>query len=215
MNSSVRMLVVLAGISLVSGTSLGALHRATYELAENNILRFKKIPAVVTITETLRGALAPEERVALEEELLAEKRLVDVGAAEPLLAFVVTKDGAPYAVAFEDYGQGFGGKLGVMVGFELASDRLLGIGVTTMSETPGVGTRVREPAFAKQFEELSLATVFKVKKDGGELDSLSGATISSRAVAAAVEAALAMWREHGAAIREAVATPPPGPGGVA
>jgi len=205
---SVRMVIVLGVITLASGLSLGALNEATWELAANNVLRFKKIPAVVDIYAAMGQEFSPVEHAALEEELLAEKRFVDIGAKEPMLFFVVKKDGEPAAVALEGIGQGFGGDVGVMIGVDLATAEVTGIGVTTMSETPGVGTRVREPAFAAQFAGVPGTTVFKVKKDGGPIDAITGATISSRAVTDAVAAAMATFREHEDAIRDAVAAGP-------
>jgi electron transport complex protein RnfG len=204
------MILVLALITLASGLSLGALNEATYQLAADNVLRFKKIPAVVDIYAAAGNPVGPQERPALEEELLREKRLVDIGAKDSLLCFVVKDGGEPAAVALEGTGQGFGGDVGVMVGVGLDSGDLVGIGVTTMSETPGVGTRVREPSFARQFAGMSGGAVFKVKKDGGAVDAITGATISSRAVAAAVDAAVTTYREHRDAIRRAVEAGPAG-----
>ncbi len=205
---SVKMLVVLSVITLISGMSLGGLYAATHELAENNILKFKKIPAVVDIYRTLGATLEGEQQAELEAQLLAEKRYVDIGAKDPLLMFVIKQGGALKGVAIEDYGQGFGGKLGVMAGFGLDDDSLLAVGVTTLSETPGLGTRVREPGFGAQFVGLGKDVVVKVKKDGGEIDAVSGATISSRAVTEAIRNARALYTEHRAAIVEAARTPP-------
>lgn len=204
MNSSVRMVVVLSLIALVSGVALGGLYSLTREQAENNVLKFKKIPAVATITETISGPLDDAARAALEEQLLAEKRNVDIGAKVPLLFFVINKDGAPFAVALEGVGQGFGGDLGVMAGIAIETGDLVGIGVTTMSETPGIGTRVKDTAFAKQFAGMPKDAVVKVKKDGGAVDAVSGATISSRAVAAAVTAAKETFEQNRDAIVGAV-----------
>lgn len=206
--TSVRMIVVLGGITLASGLSLGALNEATYERAANNVLRFKKIPAVVDIYRATGQTVDPERRAALEEELLAEKRYVDIGAEEPLLLFPVRKEGEVVAVALEGVGSGFGGDLGVMVGVDLQSSDLAGVGVTTMSETPGVGTRVREPSFTKQFRGMPGSTVFRVKKDGGGIDAVTGATVSSRAVAAAVESAVTVYRDHESEIRDALMSAP-------
>lgn len=204
MKPSVRMVVVLSAISLVSGIALGGMYNATHERAENNILKFKKIPAVATISEAVNGPLDEAARAALEEKLLSDKRLVDLGGKDPLLLFVVTKDDAPVAVAFEGFGQGFGGELGVMTGISLETGDLVGIGITTMSETPGVGTRTKDPAFAAQFQGMKKDAVIKVKKDGGIVDAVSGATVSSRAVAAAVDQARGTYQKNEAAIRAAV-----------
>ena len=80
--------------------------------------------------------------------------------------------------------------------------------ITTMAETPGVGTRVKDAGFTSQFEGLGPDAVVKVKKDGGEIDAVSGATISSRAVTLAIEKARAFYDEHAAAIQEAASQQP-------
>jgi len=205
MKRYLKMVVALTLISVLSGFALGGLNALTFETIQNNILKYKKIPAVTDLYEIVSGQLEPERRAAVEEELLAEKRYVDVGEREPSLVFVVRKDGEPYAVALEDFGQGFGGNLGVMVGFEIETGNLVGIGITTMSETPGVGTRVKQPVFSAQFRGMSKDAVLKVKKDGGQIDAVSGATISSRAVAQAMDKARAFYFEHREAILKAVA----------
>ncbi len=207
MNSAVRMLVVLSSIAVISGAALGGLHEATRELAENNVLKFKKIPAVVDLYAIVEDGTSDQRRLELEAELLADKRFLDTEDQDPILFFVIKKDGAPYAVTLEEYGQGFGGKLGVMVGFQLEAEKLVGIGVTTLSETPGVGTKVREPSFTEQFVGMSRSEDFQIAKDGGVVDAISGATISSRAVAEAVLGAQAVFDQHMAAIREIALQP--------
>ncbi len=196
MANSIRMVIVLSLITLVSGFALGALNELTYEQAANNVLKFKKIPAVASIYEAVSGPLKQENRAALETELLAEKILLDLGEKEPLLVFVIKKDGTPYAVAFEKFGPGFGGNLGVMSGFKLEDGNMVGIGITTLSETPGVGTRVTEQVFLDQFKRMTPNAIYKVKKDGGSIDAVSGATISSRAVAFAISQAKNFYEKH-------------------
>ena len=208
MNKYVRMMLVLSLITLISGLSLGALNDATFERAANNVLKFKKIPAVADIYETVEGKLEPDVRAAVEEALLADKRYVDVGGEEPMLLFVVKRGDKPHAAAIESFGQGFGGMLGVMVGFELETGNIAGVGITTLSETPGLGTRVTEPAFTDQFGGMSKDTIFKVKKDGGQVDGISGATISSRAVAEAIGQAKASYDKHQDKIRQAATAAP-------
>ncbi|MBT4266851.1 MAG: FMN-binding protein [Deltaproteobacteria bacterium] len=196
MGNYLRMVIVLSVITLFSGLALGGLNELTYERAQNNILKFKKIPAVATIYEVIEGKLTTEKRSLLEEELLSEKKFVDVGEEEPVLMFVIKKENKPYAVTFERFGQGFGGALGVMVGYELDSGKLVGIGITTLAETPGVGTRVTETGFTQQFQRMPANAIFKVKKDGGHIDAIAGATVSSRAVATAVAAAKTFYNQH-------------------
>ncbi len=71
--------------------------------------------------------------------------------------------------------------------------------VVDMKETPGLGTKAKEPEFADQWKGLEVtAGEFKVKKDGGTINAISGATISSRAFTGCVNAAIKAWRENGA-----------------
>lgn len=196
MMTYIRMIVVLSAITLISGLALGGLNELTYEKAANNVLKFKKIPAVATIVEAVSGPLDAADQAELENQLLADKRRVDLGGKEPLLLFVIKKDNKPYAVAFERFGQGFGGDLGVMIGYRVDDGKMVGIGITTMAETPGVGTRVTEDVFVKQFRNMPSDAVLEVKKDGGDVDAIAGATVSSRAVAFAVKQARTFFEKH-------------------
>lgn len=202
MNKSVQMIVSLSLISVVSGMLLGGLNNLTKETIENNVLKFKKIPAVADIYQLVNGKSSVEERQTLEETLLTEKRFVDLSDGSKLLFFVVRKDNQPYAVTLENSGKGFGGDLGVMTGFNLQTGALVGIGITTLSETPGLGSRVKEDAFRRQFATLGPNPTMKVKKDGGDVDALTGATVSSRAVCQAIENATVVFETNKAQIIE-------------
>jgi electron transport complex protein RnfG len=190
------MVIVLSAITLVSGFALGGLNELTFETISNNTLRFKKVPAVASIYEGIAGPLDQSKRTAFETDLLAEKQFMDLGEAQPVLVFVIKKDGAPYAVAFERFGQGFGGDLGVMIGYRIEDGSMVGIGITTLSETPGVGSRVTESVFLSQFKSMAQNAILKVKKDGGDIDAIAGATISSRAVVSALSQAKEFYDTH-------------------
>lgn len=78
---------------------------------------------------------------------------------------------------------GFGGAIRIMVGF-LPDGKIYNVNVLEQAETPGLGTKMCDEGNAlissikdKDADELE----FKVKKDGGELDALTAATISSKA----------------------------------
>ena len=73
--------------------------------------------------------------------------------------------------------------------FEAAMERLGGK-VISLSETPGVGAKVAEKEFTDGFKGTS--GELKVNKDGGTIDAVAGATISSRAVTKGVNDALAI-----------------------
>jgi electron transport complex protein RnfG len=96
-------------------------------------------------------------------------------------------NGQADTVAFESSGGGFGGDIGIMVGVNLKDDKIIGVGVTTHSETPGVGSKAKsDPKFVSQFKDLPLEGIFQVKADGGQVDAMSGATVTSRGVSLAM-----------------------------
>jgi electron transport complex protein RnfG len=91
---------------------------------------------------------------------------------------------------------GYGGEVGLMVGIDVKEDKLVGVGVTTHAETPGMGARAQtDPSFVAQFEDLSLEDPFKVTQDGGNINALSGATLTSRAVSSAATEASTIYKK--------------------
>jgi len=85
--------------------------------------------------------------------------------------------------------KGFSGLIKIMVGFN-STGEIQNIVVLEQKETPGLGTKIKGEKFLKQFRNKNLA-IFNVKvtKDGGEVDALTGATITSRAFGEAVQMA--------------------------
>ncbi len=86
--------------------------------------------------------------------------------------------------------KGYGGAVEVTVGIA-ADGTITGInpGGVSFAETAGLGAKVKEDAFTDQFAGMTAPV--QVKKDGGEVDAVTAATVSSRAVCKAVSAAAA------------------------
>ena len=85
--------------------------------------------------------------------------------------------------------KGFGGDIDILVGF-LMDGSISGYKVVKHKETPGLGSKVDEDTFKKNIIGKNPADpLFKVKQDGGEVDAVTGATISSRAIIDAVKKA--------------------------
>lgn len=168
------MVVVLTVLSFVSGGLLAYVKDGTKDKIEVQQLTFVKGPAIKAI---LKGAT---------NDPIKDRFKLKDGDTEQSF-FVGVFDGKPDTVAFESSGKGFGGDLGLMVGVNLEDDKIVGVGVTTHSETPGVGSRAKtDPTFVAQFPGQPIAETFKVKADGGQVDALSGATVTSRGVSAAL-----------------------------
>ena len=85
--------------------------------------------------------------------------------------------------------KGFSGIIKIMVGFN-PNGEIQNIVVLEQKETPGLGTKIKGEKFLKQFRNKNPSSFnVKVTKDGGEVDALTGATITSRAFGEAVQMA--------------------------
>lgn len=89
--------------------------------------------------------------------------------------------------------KGYGGAMTVMVGLS-ADGKILGVRVNAHNETEGLGSRCAGEGWLSRFVGLSGSA--RLRADGGQVDAVSGATISSRAVTGAVDTALAYYEEH-------------------
>lgn len=96
------------------------------------------------------------------------------------------------AVAIEE--KGFGGIIKVMMGVD-PGEKISGVEIVSHKETPGLGAKVEMEEFRKQFTGKSLESKLTIKKDGGEVDQITGASISSKAVTRAIKNGLMFYRE--------------------
>jgi electron transport complex protein RnfG len=173
MREMIKMVIVLTILSCFSGGVLAYLRNSTQERIDNQVLEFVKGPAIRAIFE---GAT---------NDPIKDRFSIKDGETE-ITFFVGVFDGEPRGVAFETSGKGYGGDVGLMVGIDVKDEVLMGVGVTTHAETPGMGAKAKsDPGFAAQFKGLSLEQPYKVTSDGGTINAISGATITSRAVSSA------------------------------
>ena len=178
MREMISMVVVLTVLTAISGGLLAAIKSGTEDRIATQIFKFQLAPAMNDIFGEVENDPAKEK-------------------------FEITHDGVNYnfypakledgskAVAFQTKGKGgYGGDVGLMVGFNLDSDQVVAARVTTHAETPGLGSRAKDdPEFVSQFAEKTMDINFALKSDGGSIDAMSGATITSRAVTlAAIQA---------------------------
>lgn len=166
----IKPVLVLTVICLVVTSALSYTNAITAPIIDqnekeaNNRSRLELIPTADTFVE-----------VPMAEDVMLQYNGMDVYKAQ---------NGAGYTVSA--YGKGFGGKLGVMVAFSPEGD-ILATKVIQSSETPGLGTRISEPSYSDQF----------LGKNGvigqEEMVFISGATISSKAMLAAVNNAAELF----------------------
>ena len=174
MREIIKMIVVLTVLSAFSGGLLAAVRGGTMEKIEYQQLVFVKGPAIRSIFE------------GCSNDPIVDRFKIKDGDIERSF-FVGVFDGKADTVTFESFGKGFGGDIGLMVGVNIDDDKIIGMGVTTHSETPGIGSKAKtDPKFSNQFKALSAVEPCKVKPDGGEIDAMSGATVTSKGVCVGV-----------------------------
>ncbi len=124
---------------------------------------------------------------------LQTMRLKPDDGKDTVAVYTVWKDSAVAGTMVETYTtRGYGGKVSLLTAFN-AGDSITAIIVIDNKETPGLGSRIVEKTFLEQFMNISFDSLpgnkFSVKKDGGSIDALTGATISSRALCDALNRA--------------------------
>lgn len=134
---------------------------------------------------------AQKTAASMEEVLPADSYIaVEYTGTEANVAAVYQAGDAGYVI--EVTPSGFGGAIDMVVG--VANDgTVTGVSIVSMSETSGLGANASKDAFRSQY--VGLSGELAVSKDGGEIDALTGATITSRAVTDGVNTALRVAAE--------------------
>lgn len=174
----VNMVLTLLVITAISSASLGFMYqltkapKAAAELAKQNFA----IGAVLGEYDNDPSADAYE--------------IESFDGGEKLECYPGTKGGEPAGIAVKTWTmEGFSGLVRLMVGFD-PSGNVINISVLEQKETPGLGTKMADAEFKDQYNGKNPGTNnLSVKKDGGEVDAITAATISSRAFSDAVERA--------------------------
>jgi len=186
-----EMIRTLVGVAAISGMLIVTAFRTTEPIIKKNKAAYLKkavfevIPGavkVVTYSPGPDGALAP----ARADEEVGTRFHAGYG-----------EDGALAGVAVQAAGQGFADIISFLYGYSPVRQTIVGFKVLESKETPGLGDKIGvDPAFLANFSALdvrlaeggrSLAhpiTVVKngQKAQGWEIDAITGATISSKAV---------------------------------
>lgn len=177
MREMIKMVVVLTILSTFSGGLLAAIKNQTEERINYQQLKFVKGPAILTILDG-----------AANDPIVDRFTLMD-GETERGF-YVGIFDGKAGSVAFETTAKGYGGDIGLMVAVNIEDDTIRGVNVTTHLETPGFGALAKDdPGFVSQFKGYSVLEPIMVTNDGGQVNAISGATITSRAVCDAATSA--------------------------
>jgi Na+-translocating ferredoxin:NAD+ oxidoreductase subunit G len=181
----IKLVVVLGCICVASGLTLGAVNQVTKKPIELQILNNIQGPALASVL----GAFDQLENNPIEDSFKLPSGTDKRGKEIFRTVFPAKKNGRLYAVALEGTGKGFDGSIGVMVGINPQDDTLTGVGITEQSETPGIGSKIKEPVFTEQFRGKTL-------NDPTSVDGISGATYSTRGTFEAVNNAVEFFKQH-------------------
>jgi Na+-translocating ferredoxin:NAD+ oxidoreductase subunit G len=120
---------------------------------------------------------------------------------QPVTVYRGTEGMQISALAWEVTGQGYAGEIRLILGLDADGD-ILGVRVLSHAETPGLGDNIeaKRSDWILGFNGLSLGNPtqdhWKVKKDGGQFDQFSGATITPRAVVKAIKEGLSFFQSN-------------------
>ena len=176
--SLLRLVVVLTAIALVAGLALTGVYALTKEPIET-AQAAKKLEALNLVLPGFKGEI---------KDITTK----DADGEDILVHLAVNSDGSLFGAGVETYTKkAFAGRFDLMVGFD-NTGTILNTEVIKAGETPGLGDKINKDKsnFALQFSNRNPKD-FKlvVKKDGGDVDAITAATISSRAYCDAVQRA--------------------------
>ena len=180
----------------------------TNELTRDRIAHQQELEKLRTLQ-----ALLPEG--SYDNDLVASCKLVSsreyLGSDEPMPLYTATLKGVHTGYALETVApDGYSGAIRMVVGTD-AKGAVSAVRVLAHKETPGLGDKIelKKSSWIDSFTGKSLTadndTTWAVKKDGGEFDAFTGATITPRAVVKAVKNLLRLQQEHPELLHDAPA----------
>ena len=185
-SSFTNMVLVLTAVSLVASSILAYVYEIT------------KAPIAKAALDKKLNAIS-EVVPAFDNNPNADMfKLKTFDNTDSLEVYPAKKDGKTVGYAVKTYTmKGFSGLVELMVGFT-ADGVIFNTAILAHHETPGLGAKMTTPGFKNQFKGKN-PTEFhlQVKKDGGDVDAITAATISSRAFCDAVDRAYKTLKDGG------------------
>ena len=194
MPETLKMLIVLTFIAGAAGLGLAGMHDVTLEPIIENERNF----TLRSITKVLPNAEKPDPCMKLDA-VFDNEPMNDAICIDGHKVYRARKKGELVGLAIESVGdKAYDGTILTLVGVRMNDGVLTGIEVLRHRETPGLGALFTRCEFQQQMVGNGLDDIkWSVKKDGGDIDQLSGATISSRCMLNAIAKAQRLWKERG------------------
>ncbi len=157
---------------------------------------FLTLVVVISIVSlTVVNAITKDKIVQAKREAVAEMlatlfpNMESFTYDEDSGMYSVLAGGEPIGHAFMAQGRGYGGRIDILIGLKPDNKSLQGIKIITQQETPGLGAKIINASFLDQFRGISVNEV-DLSRNGGKIDAITGATISSTAVVEGVKKAI-------------------------
>ncbi|PPA31236.1 electron transport complex subunit RsxG [Aeromonas jandaei] len=182
----------------------------TNELTKNKIAHQQQLEKLQTL-EALLPAGSYDNDLVTSCKLVTSRKYL--GSDQPQALYTASKNGVVTGYALEAIApDGYSGAIRIVAGFD-AKGTVSAVRVLAHKETPGLGDKIelKKSNWINSFTGKSLAadneSEWAVKKDGGEFDAFTGATITPRAVVKAVKNLLKLQHEHPELLSNAPACP--------
>ncbi len=178
-----NMILALLAVAVLSAAALGYV----YQITKEPIARAKDKKTLDAVREVVGN---------FDNNPFAERTEITTPDGKyKLEVYPARENGLLTSFAVKTFSDnGFGGRIELIVGMWM-DGTIIGYKVIEQKETPGLGTKITEKKFAGQFTGLNAYDDISLKKDGGTIDAITGATISSRAVIDAVKKVLSTYRK--------------------
>ncbi len=176
--------------------SIGDILKPTIVLAVICIVTSALLAYTNSLTAPVIDALAVETELNTRKLVLEQAdEFVDETLGDVAYCTGKSADGSTVGYVFTTSAKGYGGDVKIMVGVN-ADGTVAGVQTLELSETPGLGMNAQKPGFLEQFIGKTLGVaVNKNTPAENEIKALTGATITSKAVTAAVNTALEYYAE--------------------
>jgi electron transport complex protein RnfG len=183
-SSFINMLVTLFAVTFIASATLGGI----YELTKEPIAKALQAKKEASIAKVL----TPKGKAPLEFDAIKSYSIMPETGKDSIFFNEAYKGDELVGTAVETYtDNGFSGRFSIMVGF-YPDGKIINTAILSHKETPGLGDKMdaSKSDFPNQFQEIMPTKEnLTVKKDGGEVDAITAATISSRAFCDAIDRA--------------------------
>lgn len=180
-NESFRMVLVLTVIAMVASGLLALVYGPTSAIIEENAARALESSVLEVLPGTAKVNIIrvnPNELGEFDSRTMKEKE-----QKTSIIYQGVDASGKNVGFAYVGEANGYGGVVRVLVGVAETTHQILAMKVLEHTETPGLGSRIEEESFRKQFVGKTQADAIAVGRD---INAISGATVSSNAATNAV-----------------------------